>query len=121
MDHFRHPRNAGEIRDASAVGEAGNTRCGDVMRIYLAVNEKEIITDVRFRTSGCVAAIASSSMATVMIKGKTIEEALAVTNQAIERELGGLPPVKFYCSLLAEQAIRAAVADFRDRHPERTG
>ena len=116
MDHFLHPRNVGEMKDASAVGEAGNARCGDSMRIFLKVDDQERITDVRFKTFGCATAIASSSMATTLIKGKTIEQALTVTNRKVAEALGGLPPVKLYCSVLAEQALCAAVKDYRRKH-----
>lgn len=117
MDHFEHPRNVGEIDDASGVGTVGNAKCGDIMRIYLKV-EDGIIQDVKFKTFGCGAAIATSSMATEMVKGKTIDEALELTNQAVAEALGGLPPVKMHCSLLAEEAIKAAIEDYKAKHPE---
>lgn len=117
MDHFEHPRNVGEIEDASGVGTVGNAKCGDIMRMYLKV-EDGVIKDVKFKTFGCGAAIATSSMATEMVKGKTLEEALTLTNQAVADALGGLPPVKMHCSMLAEEAIKAAIEDYRKRHPE---
>ena len=109
MDHFLHPRNVGEIEDASGVGEVGNAKCGDIMKIFLDV-EDDIIKDVKFQTFGCGSAIASSSMATELIKGKSIHEALALTNKAVAEALDGLPPVKMHCSVLAEQAIKAALS-----------
>lgn len=115
MDHFKHPRNVGEMENPSGVGEVGNAVCGDIMKIYLKI-EDEIITDVKFETFGCGSAIASSSMATEMIMGKTIEEALAVTNQQVVEALGGLPAHKLHCSVLAEESIKAAVKDYYDRH-----
>ncbi len=111
MDHFMNPRNVGEIEDAAGVGEVGNTTCGDIMRMSLDI-ENGIIKDCKFRTYGCGAAVATSSMATEMVKGKTIEEALKVTNKAVAAALGGLPHVKMHCSLLAEQAIHAALLDY---------
>ena len=111
MDHFTNPRNVGEIADANAVGEVGNPTCGDIMRIYMKI-ENNVITDVKFKTFGCGAAIATSSMATELIKGKSIEEALKLTNKAVMEALDGLPPVKVHCSVLAEQAIKAAVSDY---------
>ena len=114
MDHFANPRNVGEMKDPSGVGEVGNSRCGDIMRMYIKV-EGDTITDVKFKTFGCGAAIATSSMATELIKGKTIEDALKLTNQAVMEALDGLPPVKVHCSVLAEQAIKAAVADYYKR------
>ncbi len=116
MDHFERPRNVGEIEDASGVGTVGNAKCGDIMRMYLKV-EDGIIKDVKFKTFGCGAAIATSSMATEMVKGKTIDEALEVTNKAVAEALGGLPPVKMHCSLLAEEAIKAAIEDYKAKHP----
>ncbi|OFI05415.1 iron-sulfur cluster assembly scaffold protein IscU [Clostridium acetireducens DSM 10703] len=112
MDHFRNPRNVGEIQDASGVGEVGNPKCGDVMKIYLKI-EDNIIKDVKFKTFGCGSAIASSSMATELVKGKTLEEAWKVTNKAVAEALDGLPPVKMHCSVLAEEAIREAINDYR--------
>ena len=117
MDHFTNPRNVGEIADASGVGTVGNAKCGDIMRIYLKI-ENGIIEDVKFKTFGCGAAIATSSMATEMVKGKSIDEALQLTNKAVAEALDGLPPVKMHCSLLAEQAIHAAVEDYQKKHPK---
>ena len=115
MDHFLHPRNVGEIEGASGVGEVGNAKCGDIMKIFLDV-EDDIIKDVKFQTFGCGSAIASSSMATELIKGKSIHEALALTNKAVAEALDGLPPVKMHCSVLAEQAIKAALIDYSKKH-----
>ena len=115
MDHFEHPRNVGEIEDASGVGTVGNAKCGDIMRIFLKV-EDGVIQDVKFKTFGCGAAVATSSMATEMVVGKTVEEALKVTNKAVMEALDGLPPVKVHCSLLAEQAIHAALWDYAQKH-----
>ena len=115
MDHFRNPRNVGEIKDADGIGEVGNPKCGDIMKMYLKI-ENDIIVDVKFKTFGCGSAIASSSMATEMIKGKSIQEALKVTNIAVAEALDGLPPVKMHCSVLAEQAIKAALFDYSKRH-----
>ena len=112
MDHFMNPRNVGQIEDASGVGEVGNAKCGDIMRIYLDIDENQIIRDVKFMTFGCGSAIASSSMATEMVKGKSIHEALEVTNKAVAEALDGLPPVKMHCSVLAEQAIKSALIDY---------
>lgn len=114
MDHFMHPRNVGEIEGAKGVGEVGNPQCGDIMKMYLDI-EDGVIKDVKFRTFGCGSAIASSSMATELIKGKTIEEAMALTNKAVADALDGLPPVKMHCSVLAEQAIKAALYDYQER------
>lgn len=111
MDHFANPRNVGEIPDADAVGEVGNAKCGDIMKIYLKV-EDDVIKDIKFKTFGCGAAVATSSMATEMVKGKTIEEALKITNKAVAEALDGLPPVKLHCSVLAEEALHAAIADY---------
>ena len=115
MDHFMHPRNVGTIDDASGVGEVGNAKCGDIMKIYLKI-ENDIIEDVKFETFGCGSAIASSSMATEMIKGKSIHEALELTNKAVAEALDGLPPVKVHCSLLAEQAVNAALWDYAKKN-----
>ena len=115
MDHFEHPRNVGEIENASGVGTVGNAKCGDIMRIYLDIDDNQIIRDVKFKTFGCGAAVATSSMATEMVKGKTIQEAMEVTNKAVMEALDGLPPVKVHCSVLAEQAIKAAVSDYYKR------
>ena len=117
MDHFSNPRNVGEIEDASGTGTVGNAKCGDIMKMDIKV-ENGIIVDVKFKTFGCGAAIATSSMATEMVKGKTIDEALALTNKAVAEALDGLPPVKMHCSMLAEQAIHAAVEDYKKKHPE---
>lgn len=114
MEHFRNPRNVGEIENASGVGEVGNPKCGDIMKMYLDI-EDGVIKDVKFRTFGCGSAIASSSMATELIKGKTIEEAMALTNKAVASALDGLPPVKMHCSVLAEQAIKSALLDYQNR------
>ena len=114
MDHFRNPRNMGEMEDASGVGTVGNAKCGDIMRFYIKV-EDNVIVDVKFKTFGCGAAIATSSKATELIKGKTIDEALKVTNKAVMEALGGLPPVKVHCSVLAEEALQAAIQDYKDR------
>ena len=115
MDHFMHPRNVGVIEDASGVGEVGNAKCGDIMKIYLKV-ENDIIQDVKFETFGCGSAIASSSMATEMIKGKPISEAMQLTNKAVAEALDGLPAHKLHCSVLAEEAIKAALKDYYDRN-----
>lgn len=111
MDHFTNPRNVGEIEGADGVGEVGNAKCGDIMKIYLKV-EDNVIQDVKFKTYGCGSAIASSSMATEMIKGKTVQETLNLTNKAVAEALDGLPPVKMHCSVLAEQAIKKALQDY---------
>ena len=111
MEHFANPHNVGEIPDADGIGKVGNPVCGDIMNMYIKV-ENNVITDVKFKTFGCGAAIATSSMATDLIKGKTIEEALALTNDAVAEALGGLPRVKMHCSVLAEQAVRSAVDDY---------
>ncbi len=116
MDHFMHPRNVGEIEDASGVGTVGNAKCGDIMRIYLDIDENQVVRDAKFKTFGCGAAIATSSMATEMIIGKTVQEALEVTNKAVMEALGGLPPVKVHCSLLAEQAVHAALWDYAQKN-----
>ena len=115
MDHFMNPRNMGEMEDASGVGTVGNAKCGDIMRIYIKV-ENDVITDVSFKTFGCGAAIATSSKATELVKGKTIDEALQITNKAVMEALGGLPPVKVHCSLLAEQAVNAALWDYAKKN-----
>ncbi|HUV05585.1 MAG TPA: Fe-S cluster assembly scaffold protein NifU [Armatimonadota bacterium] len=111
MEHFMNPRNVGEIPDADGIGNVGNPICGDIMRMYIKV-DNGVITDIKFKTFGCGAAIATSSMATELIKGKTIEEALRLTNQAVAEALGGLPPVKMHCSVLAEEAVQAAIDDY---------
>ena len=115
MDHFRNPRNVGVIEDADGVGEVGNAVCGDIMKIYLKIQDG-MVADVRFETFGCGSAIASSSMATELIKGKPLSQALQLTNQAVTEALDGLPAHKLHCSVLAEEAIRAAVKDYYDRH-----
>lgn len=115
MDHFMHPRNVGEIKNPSGVGEVGNAKCGDIMKMYLNI-ENDVIKDVKFETFGCGSAIASSSMATEMIKGKTVEEALAISNKDVVDALGGLPAHKLHCSVLAEEAIKSAVKDYYDRN-----
>lgn len=116
MDHFEHPRNVGEIENASGMGTVGNAKCGDIMRIYLDIDENQIIRDVKFKTFGCGAAVATSSMATEMVKGKSIQEAMEVTNKAVCEALDGLPPVKIHCSLLAEEAIHAALWDYTQKN-----
>ena len=118
IDHFSNPRNVGEIENADGVGTVGNSKCGDIMRMYLKVDDNGVITDCKFKTFGCGAAIATSSMATEMIKGKTLKEALKLTNKAVAEALDGLPPVKMHCSLLAEEAVTAAVEDYMKKHPE---
>lgn len=115
MDHFTNPRNVGVIEDADGVGEVGNAKCGDIMKIYLKIND-DTISDVKFETFGCCSAIATSSMATEMIKGKQIDEALQLTNKAVAEALDGLPPAKMHCSVLAEEAIKAALKDYYDRN-----
>ncbi len=114
IDHFSNPRNVGEIPDADGVGEVGNAKCGDIMKMYLKIVD-DVIIDVKFRTFGCGAAVATSSIATEMILGKTIDEALQLTNKAVADALGGLPPVKMHCSLLAEEAVKAAILDYKKR------
>ena len=117
MDHFQHPRNVGEIENASGVGTVGNAKCGDIMRMYLDIDEDtKIIKECKFKTFGCGAAVATSSMATELVKGKTIYEALEVTNKAVMEALDGLPPVKVHCSLLAEEAIHAALWDYAEKN-----
>ena len=113
LDHFQHPRNVGEIPDASGMGMVGNAKCGDIMQMFLKINDDEIIEDVKFKTFGCGAAIATSSMATEMIKGKPLAEAEKLTNEAVVEALEGLPPVKIHCSVLAQEAVQAAIADYR--------
>lgn len=114
MDHFSNPRNVGEIADADGIGEVGNAKCGDIMKMYIKV-DGNVITDVKFKTFGCGAAIATSSIATEMIKGKTIEDALKLTNKAVVEALEGLPPAKLHCSVLAEQAMKSAISDYYTR------
>lgn len=115
MDHFQNPRNVGKMDDADGIGEVGNAKCGDIMRMYIKV-EDGVITDCKFNTFGCGSAIATSSMATELIKGKPIEEALELSNQAVVEALDGLPPQKIHCSVLAEEAVRAAVKDYYDKN-----
>jgi len=114
MDHFMNPRNVGEIENASGTGTVGNAKCGDIMQIQIKV-ENKVITDVKFKTFGCGAAIATSSRATEMVMGKTIDEALQITNKMVAESLGGLPPVKMHCSVLAEEALHAAIADYKKK------
>lgn len=114
MDHFANPRNVGELENANAVGQVGNAKCGDIMKIYMDI-EDDIVKDVSFKTFGCGAAIATSSMATEMVKGKTVDEALSLTNKAVMEALDGLPAEKVHCSVLAEEAIKAAIDDYRSR------
>ena len=116
MYHIQHPRNVGEIENASGVGTVGNAKCGDIMRMFLDIDDNGIIQDVKFKTFGCGAAVATSSMATELVKGKSIQEALQVTNKAVMEALDGLPPVKVHCSLLAEEAIHAALWDYAQKH-----
>ena len=117
MDHFMNPRNVGKIDDADGVGEVGNVKCGDIMKIYIKV-DNNIITDVKFNTFGCGSAIASSSMATEMIKGKSLDDALELTNKAVAEALDGLPAHKMHCSVLAEEAIKAAIDDYKEKHKD---
>ncbi len=114
MDHFANPRNVGELKNANGIGEVGNPKCGDIMKMYLRI-EDGVIVDIKFKTFGCGAAVATSSMATELVKGKTIEEALNLTNKAVVEALDGLPPVKIHCSVLAEQAIKSAISDYYRR------
>ena len=116
MDHFMNPRNMGELENASGVGTVGNAKCGDIMRIFLDIDDDQIIRDVKFKTFGCGAAVATSSMATELIKGKTVNEALKITNKAVCEALDGLPPVKVHCSLLAEEAVHAALWDYAKKN-----
>lgn len=115
MDHFMHPRNVGEIEDADGVAQVGNPKCGDIMKMYLKI-ENDVIVDAKFKTFGCGAAVATSSMATELIKGKTVDEALKLTNKAVVEALDGLPPAKLHCSVLAEEAVAAAIADYKRKH-----
>ena len=117
MDHFRNPRNVGVIENADSVGEVGNAKCGDIMKMYLKIDDG-VITDVKFETFGCASAVASSSMATELIKGQPVEEALRLTNKAVAEALDGLPDYKMHCSVLAEEAIKNALDDYYARHPE---
>lgn len=116
LDHFSNPRNMGEVEGANGVGMVGNAKCGDIMQMFIKVNDDGIIEDVGFKTFGCGAAIATSSMATELIKGKPLDEALTLTNQAVVEALDGLPPVKIHCSVLAEEAIKAAIKDYYDKN-----
>lgn len=116
MDHFNNPRNVGEIENPTGVGTVGNAKCGDIMRMYFDIDEQGVIRDVKFKTFGCGAAVATSSMATELVKGKTVQEALEVTNKAVMEALDGLPPVKVHCSLLAEEAIHAALWDYAQKN-----
>ena len=119
MDHFQNPRNVGEIADASGVGTVGNAKCGDIMQIFLKIDDDTgVIEDVKFKTFGCGAAVATSSMATELIKGKTVDEALQLTNSAVVEALEGLPPQKIHCSVLAEEAVKAAIDDYRKKKAE---
>jgi len=115
MDHFENPRNVGEIADADGVGQVGNPTCGDIMKIYLKVNDDNVIEDVRFKTFGCGAAIATSSMVTEMVKGKTLDEAMKISNKMVAEALGGLPPKKMHCSNLAADALQAAIEDYKSK------
>lgn len=119
MDHFENPRNVGELKDANGIGMVGNAKCGDIMQMFIKVNDEDIIEDVSFKTFGCGAAVATSSMATEMIKGKSIQEALKLTNSAVVEALEGLPPAKIHCSVLAEEAVRAAIDDYHNRKENR--
>ncbi len=116
MDHFQNPRNVGEIENASGMGTVGNAKCGDIMRMYLDIDENQVIREVKFKTFGCGATVATSSMATELVKGKTVQEAMQITNQAVAEALDGLPPVKMHCSLLAEEAIHAALWDYAQKN-----
>ena len=115
MDHFRNPRNLGKMEDATAIGEVGNAKCGDIMKMYLKIDDDGVIEDVKFNTFGCGSAIATSSMATELIKGKSVDEALELTNQAVVEALDGLPAHKIHCSVLAEEAVKAAIKDYYDQ------
>ena len=119
LDHFQHPRNVGEIPDASGVGMVGNAKCGDIMQMFLKINDDEIVEDVKFKTFGCGAAIATSSMATELIKGKPLSEVEQLTNEAVVEALEGLPPVKIHCSVLAQEAVQAAIADYRSKKQQK--
>jgi nitrogen fixation NifU-like protein len=118
MDHFMNPRNVGEIKDANGIGEVGNPRCGDIMKMYIKVKDNKI-EDIKFLTFGCGAAVATSSMVTEMIKGKTLDKALEITNQQVAEALDGLPPIKMHCSNLAEQAVKKAIEDYRKKQEEK--
>ena len=116
MDHFQNPRNVGKMEDADGVGEVGNAKCGDIMKISMKINDDGVIEDVKFKTFGCGAAVATSSIATEMIKGKTVEEAEKLSNKAVIEALDGLPPAKIHCSVLAEEAVKAALKDYHENH-----
>ena len=116
MDHFMNPRNVGDVEDANAVGEVGNAKCGDIMKISMKINDDGVIEDVKFKTFGCGAAVATSSIATEMIKGKTVEEAEKLSNKAVIEALDGMPPAKIHCSVLAEEAVKAALKDYHENH-----
>ena len=116
MDHFMNPRNVGDVEDANAVGEVGNAKCGDIMKISMKINDDGVIEDVKFKTFGCGEAVATSSIATEMIKGKTVEEAEKLSNKAVIEALDGLPPAKIHCSVLAEEAVKAALKDYHENH-----
>ena len=118
MDHFRNPRNLGKLDDADGIGEVGNAKCGDIMKMYLKIDD-DVISDVKFETFGCASAIASSSMATELIKGKPVSEAMKLTNKAVAEALDGLPAYKMHCSVLAEEAIQSALDDYYSKHPEK--
>ncbi len=118
MDHFRNPRNVGVIEDADAIGEVGNVQCGDIMKMYLKI-EDDIVKDIKFETFGCASAVASSSMATELIKGKPLKEVMELTNKAVAEALDGLPDYKMHCSVLAEEAIQAALEDYFKKYPEK--
>lgn len=120
MEHFRNPRNVGAIEDADGMGKVGNPVCGDIMELTIKVDDG-VITDARFRTFGCGAAIATSSMVTELVKGKTVEDAMSISNRAVAEALGGLPPIKMHCSALAEQALRSAIQDYMDRQKGSSG
>jgi len=119
LDHFEHPRNVGELKDANGVGMVGNAKCGDIMQMFIKVNDENIIEDVSFKTFGCGAAIATSSMATEMIKGRSVDDALKLSNAAVVEALEGLPPQKIHCSVLAEEAVKAAIEDYHKRKEEK--
>ena len=118
MDHFSNPRNVGELEDANAIGQVGNAKCGDIMKMYMRI-EDDVIKDIKFKTFGCGAAVATSSMATELVKGKTVKEALELTNKAVVEALDGLPPVKMHCSVLAEEAVKLAIEDYRKKKAEK--
>ena len=115
MEHFSNPRNVGELPDANGIGQVGNQKCGDIMKIYMRIGQDEVIEDIKFQTFGCGAAVATSSMATELVRGKSIREALALTNKAVAEALDGLPPVKMHCSVLAEEGIKSAISDYYRR------